>query len=65
MISVDCVTKNLLKRGAYNSKKLENKKIIEIKSQYQFDYKKINLKKRNFDFILIPNLMHHIEDQQF
>ncbi len=62
VVSVDCVTKDLLKRGAYNSKKLNNSKIIEIKSQYQFDYKKINLKKREFDFILIPNLMHHIED---
>jgi len=60
--SVDCITNNLLKRGAYNSKKLKNSKIIDFISQYQFDYKNIKLKKENFDLILIPNLLHHIED---
>ena len=62
--SVDCVSKTLLKRGSYNSKNLQSNKIIKIKSNYQFDYRKIKLKKGQFDLIIIPNLMHHISDPE-
>ena len=62
-ISVDCVSPALKKRGKYNSKNiLGNKKIIHHKRNYQFDYRKIKLKSNYADLIIIPNLMHHIND---
>lgn len=60
--SVDCVTKNLLKRGRYNKKFLTNNKLIKIKSKYQFHYKNIKLKNSSADYVIIPNLLHHIDD---
>ena len=60
-ISIDCVSSTLKKRGAYN--KINKKaKIIKKKTNYQFDYRNIELKKNLADLIIIPNLMHHIED---
>ena len=62
-ISVDCITPELKKRGKYNSKKIiGNSKIIYFKRSYQFDYRKIKLKSNYADLIIIPNLMHHIND---
>tara|TARA_B110000008_G_C16938844_1_gene551645 strand:- start:190 stop:963 length:774 start_codon:yes stop_codon:yes gene_type:complete len=61
-ISVDCVTETLLKRGGYNKKLLKNDKLIKIKSKYQFHYKNIKLKNSSADYVIIPNLLHHIED---
>tara|TARA_B100001250_G_C19814966_1_gene797826 strand:- start:2942 stop:3721 length:780 start_codon:yes stop_codon:yes gene_type:complete len=58
-ISVDCSTKNIRKRGAYN-KVLDDKLLINKNNTYHFDYKNIKLKKNLADLILIPNLMHHI-----
>lgn len=60
-VSVDCVTENLKKRGHYNKKFLKNKNLIKIKSKFQRHYTNINIKKKSFDFIIIPNLLHHIE----
>ncbi len=62
-ISIDCITTKILKRGAYNSKLLRDNKIIKTKSKYQKYYKNINFKKK-FDLVLIPNLMHHVEDPE-
>ena len=60
-ISVDCTTPKLLKRGSYNKFKKDNR-FIEKKKNYQFDYRKIKLKKNISDLVIIPNLMHHISD---
>jgi SAM-dependent methyltransferase len=60
-ISVDCISPKLKKRGSYN--KIDKlSKIIVKKKNYQFDYRKIKLKKNLADLIIIPNLMHHIEE---
>jgi len=60
-ISIDCISSRLKKRGAYN--KINKKaKIITKKKNYQFDYRNIKLKKNLADLVIIPNLMHHIED---
>lgn len=60
-ISVDCISPKLKKRGSYN--KVNNlSKIILKKKNYQFDYRKISLKNNSADLIIIPNLMHHIEE---
>ena len=61
-ISVDCHTNTLYKRGAYNDYLVKNKKIIKVYSDYSFNYKKIKLQKNSADLVLIPNLIHHIED---
>jgi SAM-dependent methyltransferase len=60
-ISIDCISPTLKKRGAYN--KIErNESVIKRKKNYQFDYRNIKLKNNLADLIIIPNLMHHIED---
>ena len=61
-ISIDCYTEKLFKRGAYNKHLIKNKKILKIFKSHSFHYKKIKLKKNSADLILIPNLIHHIED---
>ena len=60
-ISVDCVSPKLKKRGAYNQIKAKSEVIIKQKN-YQFNYKKIKLPNNFADLIIIPNLMHHIDD---
>ncbi len=60
--SVDCITKTLLERGGYNKKLLKNNKLIKIKSNFQFHYKNIQLKDSSADFVIIPNLLHHIDN---
>jgi len=63
-LSIDCITDKLLKRGAYNKKFLNNNKLIKIKSTYQYHYTKLKIKKNFFDFVVVPNLMHHIADYE-
>lgn len=60
--SVDCITETLLKRGGYNKKFLTNDNLIKIHSKFQFHYKNIKLKNSSADYVIIPNLLHHIED---
>ena len=62
VLSVDCVTENLKKRGNYNQQFLTNPKLIKIKSKYQRHYTNLKIKKKTFDYIIIPNLLHHIEN---
>ena len=61
-ISIDCYTEKLFKRGNYNKHLIKNKKLIKITKDYSFHYKKINLGKTTGDLIIIPNLLHHVED---
>lgn len=61
-ISVDCYTEKLFKRGSYNKHLVRNNKLIKHNTSYTFHYKKIKLKKNSAKLILIPNLLHHIED---
>ena len=66
-ISVDCSTNNILKRGNYNSKYVKDKNIIKINLDFKCNYKeilKLRIQKRSFDYIIIPNLLHHIFDYQ-
>ncbi len=61
-ISVDCYTEKLFKRGAYNKFLVKNKKIIKIYKDYSFHYKNIKLQKNSADLVIVPNLIHHIQD---
>ena len=60
-VSVDCVSSELKKRGAYNRVNAKTN-FISTKKNYQFNYKKIKLPNNFADLILVPNLMHHIDD---
>ena len=60
-VSVDCVSSELKKRGAYNRVDAKTN-FISMKKNYQFNYKKIKLPNSFADLILVPNLMHHIDD---
>ncbi len=63
-VSVDCSTKQIMKRGAYNKKFTKSDKIIKIPIDYNYNYKKIKIKKSSKNLIIIPNLIHHIFDHK-
>ena len=63
--SVDCSTKKIYSRGAYNKRLTTDNDLIKIPIDLHKDYKKLNFKKNTFDLILIPNLMHHIFDHNY
>ena len=62
VVSVDCTPKKLIPRGKYNKHLTINPDIIKFHSQYHCDYKKLNIKEKNFDLVIIPNLIHHISE---
>ncbi len=64
-LSIDSSEEVIKKRGAYNKKFTINKDIIKIPIDIHTDYKKIKIKEKTADLILIPNLMHHIYDHKF
>lgn len=64
LVSVDCTPKRLISRGKYNKSLTLNSNLLKVKSNYHFDYRNIQIKKKNFDLILIPNLIHHISDHE-
>ena len=61
-ISVDCTNKKLIKRGSYNNKFVIDKDIVKFNSNLSCNYKNIKIKPKSADWVLIPNLMHHIDD---
>ena len=61
-ISIDCTSKKLKSRGSYNKKFTINNNIIKNTSSFTFDYKNIKLKKNKANLVIIPNLMHHVDD---
>ena len=61
-ISIDCSGKKILKRGFYNKKYVSNEKIIKIPIDHHFNHKNIKLKNNIADCIIVPNLIHHIND---
>ena len=62
--SIDCVTSNIIKSGQYNKSLTLSDDIIKVKSLKKCNYKKIKVKEKSFDCIIIPNLMHHISDPE-
>ena len=60
-VSVYCVSPKFKKRGAYNRVNVKTN-FISMKKNYQFNYKKIKLPNSFADLIIVPNLMHHIDD---
>ena len=60
--SVDCSTVNIKKRGSYNKHLTIDERIIKISTNLKCTFNNINLKKQSSDLIIIPNLLHHIDD---
>ena len=60
--SVDCSTVNIKKRGGYNKHLTIDERIIKITTNLKCTFNNINLKKQSSDLIIIPNLLHHIDD---
>ncbi len=62
--SIECGTKRIRLRGAYNKKFVKNKHILQVPTNLISSYKNLNLKSNSSDLIIIPNLIHHIFDHQ-
>lgn len=66
--SVDCSSGKILKRGSYNIKLVQDSNIIRSNMDFKCNYRdllKLKIKKRSFDLIIIPNLLHHIFDYNY
>ena len=63
-ISVDCSPSSADKRGAYNKKMIDYNDFIKVPSSLRCDLNDINLDNNIADLLLVPNLVHHIADQQ-
>ena len=63
-ISIDCSSEKISKRGAYNKKFVNSKDIIKIPTSFFQNYKKLKIKKKSCDLVIIPNLLHHIYDHK-
>lgn len=62
-ISLDCSPVSAEERGAYNSSMLENDKFIKIPYTSRVSLENTGLESNQADVILIPNLMHHVKEQ--
>ncbi len=60
--SIDCSTTNIKKRGGYNKHLTLDDRIIKFNTNLHCSFKNINVKKSSSDLVLIPNLLHHIDD---
>ena len=60
VISIDCTTKELKKRGNYNEGFVKNKNIIKLKTDMINVYSNIKIKNNSVNCVIIPNLLHHI-----
>ncbi len=61
--SIDCSSKVLAKRGAYNKKFVKNDKILKWPTNKKIEIEKLNFHNKKFDLIVIPNLIHHVRNQ--
>lgn len=60
--SIDCSEDNIKKRKAYNKNLVNDKKVIKVEVNEHQSHKKLKAKNNYYDLIIIPNLIHHIDD---
>ena len=60
--SIDCSGYNIKKRKAYNKHLVNDDEIIKTRINEQQFHQKLKAKKNHYDIIIIPNLIHHIEE---
>ena len=62
-ISIDCSPKSANKRGSYNKKLIEDQRFLKVKSSSRCQIDEIELDNNIGDYIIVPNLVHHVLDQ--
>ena len=62
-ISLDCSPDSADERGAYNSPMVSDPDFIKIRYNRRSAIDDINLENNLADFVLVPNLIHHVKDQ--
>jgi SAM-dependent methyltransferase len=63
VVSVDCQTLTAGERGGYQSSWTNDPRCIHITSQYKEPITDTKLAAASADFLLIPNVIHHVRDQ--
>ena len=61
--SIDCSPPSADERGAYNKKMVDDSRFIKIKHTSRATISNTKLEAECADLVLIPNLVHHVEDQ--
>jgi SAM-dependent methyltransferase len=62
-ISIDCSPNSADNRGAYNKELIDDPRFIVHPYDFRSSVETINLENSSVDLILIPNLIHHVKDQ--
>lgn len=62
-ISLDCSPPSAEERGAYNRDMVEDPRFIKVKTTKRVLIEDIDMESGIADLVLIPNLVHHIADQ--
>jgi SAM-dependent methyltransferase len=62
-ISLDCSPSSADDRGAYNANMIEDARFIKIPFTKRVDFDLTGIASESLDLILIPNLIHHIKNQ--
>ncbi len=62
-IGVDCSPKSADERGAYNSPMVDDERFFGVKTHCRASIEDTTLETDSADLLLIPNLVHHVQDQ--
>jgi len=62
-ISVDCSPKSANERGSYNKELVEDERFLKVESSKRCQIDELDLDSNIGDYILVPNLVHHVSDQ--
>jgi SAM-dependent methyltransferase len=62
-MSLDCSPPSADERGAYNAKMIEDARFIKVPYTNRVDFDSTGLASDSVDLILIPNLIHHVKNQ--
>ena len=63
-ISIDCSPESADERGAYNKEKVIDKRFLCVPITDRAPIEKTGLDNEIADLVLVPNLVHHVADQQ-
>jgi len=62
-IGVDCSPQSAEERGAYNSPMVDDERFLAVKTHCRTSIYDTTLGENMADLLLIPNLVHHVQDQ--
>jgi SAM-dependent methyltransferase len=64
VISVDCSPESAESRGSYNSRLLDDARMLTVKSSIRANAGATGLPDQCADALIVPNLVHHVKDQE-